>query len=381
MTQKLPLYLDHQASTPLAPEVMQKMRVVDDLPGNSSSLTHIYGHEAKKHIREATAHIRGLINAPEGDIIFTSGATEANNLALLGKAFSADAKPLNILTTSIEHSSVSAPLQHLADRGSRVSLIPVNESGLVDLAEAKTLIIPGVDLVAVQAANNEIGTRQPLAQIGALCARVGAHFHVDAAQGIIGQTFDAPEIQADTASLSGHKIYGPQGIGALYMKSGIGLAPLQFGGNQQKAIRPGTLPTSLIAGLGVAAALALKNRTADRDHLSHISDLLVSELSSALGQNFHLNGPTTNRLPGNLSLAFKNVDAEDLMLSCPELAFSTGSACQSENMTSSPVLKALGLSSNEASSTIRIGLGRFVTANEIRTAANILISAYLDLVN
>ncbi|GLQ06142.1 cysteine desulfurase IscS [Sneathiella chinensis] len=371
----LPLFLDHQSTTPLAPEVRDTLFQTYEQPGNQDSLTHAFGHAARQTVQKAKRHIAALISAHADEIIFTSGATEANNLALFGLVTPPYAGK-QVITTPIEHSSILSPLKEMEKQGLTVTFAAVDGQGRVSLTDLESKISGQTALVTIQSANNEIGTIQPLSRIAALCAAHGVPFHTDAVQAAATEKIDASLPGLTALSLSAHKLYGPQGIGALFIRRGTSLSPTLFGGDQQNSRRPGTLPTALIAGFGTAAKLAHQNR--DHDHHSLAS--LAQRLRDILIQNPHVdvrfNGDPDNRLPGCLSLTFGRIEAEDLILEMPELAISTGSACLSSSGGPSHVLTAIGLSPEEAGRTVRIGLGRYVTETECAFAASIIVAAY-----
>ncbi|OUR78636.1 hypothetical protein A9Q83_07100 [Alphaproteobacteria bacterium 46_93_T64] len=375
----LPLFLDHQSTTPLAPEVREKMLEVMATPGNSESSSHAFGIHAQEIILEAQREVANLINAHPDEIIFTSGATEANNLAIFGSM--GDGSPEDkLITTKIEHSSILAPALALERNGCQISRLPLGSDGRLDISTLESKISTGTSLVSIQTANNEIGTLQNISQIGKICEKSGVAFHTDAAQALNSQVIDVKRDSVTFLSLSGHKIYGPQGIGALFVKRGTKLAALIVGGDQQNGIRSGTLPTALIAGLGAACKLTRQNRAEFDQHLQKTSNLLKQELRDKLGANIQFNGALNAQILGCISVTFKDIDAEDFLLEMPEIALSTGSACASQNIGPSHVLSAIGLDPTTVSQTVRIGLGRYVTETEARFAANLLAKTYLDLV-
>ncbi len=376
----LPLFLDHQSTTPLAPQVRSLMLEVMAFPGNAESDSHVFGFQAQAIIQNAKAEVAALINAYPDEIIFTSGATEANNLALHGP-LSLRPNTETLLTTQIEHSSILTTAQALEKRGHKLCQLPVAQDGTLDVSKLQTAIASTeVALVSVQMANNEIGTLQNIFEIGALCQKANILFHCDAVQAATTQTIDVKRDQLSLLSLSSHKIYGPQGIGALFVKRGTPLSPVILGGGQQENRRAGTLPTALIAGFGEASRLARQCRDTDRKHLMHISNLFKKELRHQLGANIQFNGSETSHIPGCISATFTGIEAVDLLLEIPELALSTGSACASHAATPSHILTALGLDAKTAGSTVRIGLGRYVTETESRYSANLIAKTYLNLV-
>ncbi len=375
----LPLYLDHQSTTPLAPEVRDVFLNMIDNPGNAASTTHLFGLNAKEKIETAKKQVADLICAEPDEIIFTSGATEANNLALLGYARNFPDKG-HIISLRIEHSSVLAPLKQLEAEGFRITYLPVEKNGRLLFENLEKAITSDTILISIQAANSEIGTMQDLRKISALCNSRNIPFHTDAVQALATEQIDVQRNNITFLSLSGHKLYGLQGIGALFVKRGTPLSPVLFGGDQQSTVRSGTQPTALIASLGEACRLVMEQRTNDTKHLFGLSSQLANNLKSELGENILINGPPENRIPGCLNFTLKNIEAEDLLLEMPTLALSTGSACTSASGSPSHVLLAIGLSATEASRTIRIGLGRYVTEIEVEYAANLIIQTYNKMI-
>jgi cysteine desulfurase len=384
---KLPIYLDNQASTPLDPRVLEAM-----LPyftehfGNPHSESHVYGKHAMAAIDAARAEVAHLIGADPREIVFTSGATEANNLALKGAAHFAREHPTNarprdrivILTT--EHKCVLESAGALGREGFEIVSLPVETNGLVALDRVAAALDERTLLVSVMAAHNEIGVIQPLAEIGALCRKKGALFHTDAAQAFGKIALDAEAMQIDLMSISGHKIYGPKGIGALYIRRRprVRLVPLIDGGGQERGLRSGTLPTPLCVGLGHAAALAAAEMAPEAARLRTLRDRLQQSLVEQV-PDIVVNGDTGHRLPGNLNLSFRGLTAPELIEACPGIAISTGSACTSATVEPSYVLRALGLSDELANASIRLGLGRFTTAAEVEFAADALAAAAATL--
>jgi cysteine desulfurase len=366
------IYLDHHATTPLDPRVLEAM-----LPfygarfGNPHSSSHRVGRAAAEAVDAARAEVAALVGAHAGEIIFTSGATEANNLAILGSiaACQGDAA---FVTTSVEHASVRQTAAALAETGRRVTILPVGPDGRLDPVQVESVLTPAVGLVSVILANNEIGVIQPLEEIGRLCRRAGVRLHADAAQAAGKIPVDVERLGVDLLSLSAHKIYGPMGIGALYVRGGVALRPLFHGGAQEGGLRPGTLPTALCVGFGAACRLAREERAAEAARLADLRDRLFARLANAL-PDLRLNGSALHRLPGNLNISLPGVEAEDWLAAVPELALSTGAACASGSQAPSHVLRAIGLTEAEIQGSIRIGIGRFTTVEEIDRAAALLL--------
>jgi cysteine desulfurase len=366
------IYLDHLASTPLDPAVLAAMLPWLDpaAAGNPHAATHRAGWRAAAAVDTARSQVAALIGARSGEIVFTSGATEANNLALLG----AVPAGWTIAVSAIEHASVMACLPVLAKRGHPVRILPVDGTGRVDLAALDAVLHAGPTLVSVMSANNEIGTLQPLGAIGALCRRHGALFHSDAVQSPGTAALDVRALGVDLLSLSGHKLYGPMGIGALFIRDGLALTPLLAGGGQQEGRRPGTVPVALAVGFGAACVLAATRRGDDAARMQRLRERLHDGLAAALPALIR-NSPATDCLPGCLNVAIPGVDAADVLLALPELAIATGSACSSGGTGPSPVLLAIGRSAELAHASFRFGLGRSTTDAEIDRAPALLVKA------
>ena len=372
-----PIYLDYQATTPMDPRVLEAM-----LPwfiekfGNPASVTHAYGREAADAVEAARAQVAALIGADQREIIFTSGATEANNLALKGALrFGRDRRD-GLVTLATEHKCVLESARALAGEGFRVAVLPVRGDGLVDLQALERTIDDRTALVSVMAAHNEIGVIQPIAEIGAICRARGVLFHTDAAQAVGKLAIDVEAQRIDLLSISGHKIYGPKGIGALYVRRRprARLLPLIDGGGQERGLRSGTLPTPLCVGLGAAAAVAGEEMAEEGRRLTVWRQRLLAGLRARV-PTLHLNGEALRRLPGNLNVSFPGVSALDLIAACPQLALSTGSACTAAELEPSYVLRALGLADDLAQASIRIALGRFTREADIAATIDALAAA------
>src|SRR5579862_1758895 len=385
---QLPIYLDNQATTPIDPRVLDAM-----LPyftehfGNPHSESHVYGKNAAHAIERARADLARLVNADPREIVFTSGATEANNLALKGAAHFARAHPTagpdgaktprdQIITLATEHKCVLESAAALEREGFLVTYLPVGPGGLLALDRLAAALGERTLLVSVMAAHNEIGTLQPLAEVGALCRARGVLFHTDAAQAAGKIPLDVEAMRIDLMSISGHKMYGPKGVGALYVRRRprVRLLPLIDGGGQERGLRSGTLPTPLCVGLGRAAALAAAEMAGEAVRIRELRDRLQTNLMRRVG-GLRINGDTAHRLAGNLNLSFPGLSAPDLIEACPTIAMSTGSACTSATVEPSYVLRALGLSDELANASIRLGLGRFTTVAEVDFAVDALASA------
>ncbi|MCP4292908.1 MAG: cysteine desulfurase [bacterium] len=377
MAVKKPVYLDFQASCPMDPAVLEVLqRVQRDHFGNPSSNGHSFGWAAQTLVENARKQVADLVGAREKEIIFTSGATEANNLALLGIANTCP-KPGKIITTCLEHSSISEPVAELEKSGWQVISLKSDNMGMISPEELVEKIDDSTVLVSIVAAQNEIGTLQPLSKISKICREKGIVFHSDAAQAADLLSLDSQNEFIDLISLSAHKIYGPKGVGALRLRqssSTIRLKPLLFGGGQEGGNRPGTLNVPGIAAFGEACRLALENRDRNIAHLSKLRDRLWGCLKTSL-TGIHLNGAFDSRLPGNLNVRFDGLGAVKLLPRLSVLALSTGSACRSSQPGPSPILLALGLSREQAASSLRIGVGRFTTEEEVDFAAERIIAA------
>jgi cysteine desulfurase len=360
------VYLDHQATTPLDPQVFEAMRPWLDGRrfGNPHSAGHRAGWSAAEAVEAASGEVAALIGARPAQIVFTSGATEANNLALLGASREGEA----VATSAIEHPSVLDCLPELTRRGRHTVMLPIDRYGRVDPARLAATLADGPALVSIIAANNETGVIQPLAEIAGLCREHGALLHTDAVQLLATAALDVATLGVDLLSLSGHKLYGPMGIGALYVGDGVRVEPQLYGGGQQHGRRPGTLPVALCVGLGAACRLAQARREADAERLRPLRERLFAALA-AERPDIRRNSPRERGLPGCLNLTFPGVDAADMLLDLPELALSTGSACGSGRDGPSHVLLAIGLRPEDAYGSIRFGLGRGTTEDDVDFAA------------
>ncbi len=386
-TDNRPIYLDYQATTPTDPRVVVAMLpYFSEKFGNPGSATHTFGHEAEQAVEAARAQLAALIAAEPREIVFTSGATESNNLAIKGAAHfqRTQAKDHDvrdhIVTVATEHKCVLEAAKALERDGFRVTFLGVDGNGMVDPESVRRAVGSRTAIVSVMAANNEIGVIQPLREIAAICREAGALFHTDAAQAIGKFSFNVNEFSVDLASISGHKMYGPKGIGALYVRRRprARIAPLIDGGGQERGLRSGTLPTPLIVGLGEAAAIVQAEMTQESIRLTHLRRRFLARIEK-LVPGIQLNGDPDRRLPGNLNLSFPGVNAAELMETCPGVAVSSGSACSSAELEPSYVLRALGFSDERAAASIRVGIGRTTTETEIDRAADLLAAAWRGL--
>ena len=368
------IYLDYQATTPLDPRVRTAMLpYLGDRFGNPHS-EHVFGWEAAEAVDDAARNVAGLIGAAAGEIVFTSGATEANNLAVQGIARSDDRRGNHVVTTAIEHKCVLNTALSLHKWGFTVEVVPVDRRGRVDPAALRAALRDDTALVSVMMANNEVGTVQPIGEIGALCRERGIVFHTDAAQTVGKLPVDVGELDVDLLSISGHKLYGPKGVGALYVsrQCPAALEPLIIGGAQQHGRRAGTVPTFLCVGLGEACRIAGEEFEQDRGHCEALRDGFWSVLSSRVPDAV-INGDSERLLPGNLNVLLPGSDADSLLSSLQgQIAASTGSACNAGLIEPSYVLLALGLTLDEANSSIRFGFGRFTSMEEAVRAADLI---------
>ncbi len=366
-----PVYLDYQATTPTDPRVVEAMApFFGDKFGNPHSRNHFYGWEAADAVEKARRQIADLIGAEEREIVFTSGATESNNLAIKGMARFHKENKNHIVTVATEHKCVLEACAALEREGFGVTVLPVAADGLIDLDQLQGAVTDNTVLVSVMAVNNEIGVIQPVAEIGAICRHKGVFFHTDAAQAVGRIPLNVEAMTVDLMSLSGHKVYGPMGIGVLYVRRRprVRLEAMIDGGGQERGMRSGTLPTPLCVGFGEAAAIAAREMEDEAPRLLDLRGRFLTAVVAAIPDTA-VNGSMDSRIPGNLNLSFAGVQAEDLMAGLKDLAISSGSACTSASVEPSYVLKALGLSDEMAYASVRIGFGRFTTTEEVDFAA------------
>ncbi|MCS7314151.1 MAG: IscS subfamily cysteine desulfurase [Bryobacterales bacterium] len=372
------VYLDHHATTPVDPRVVEIMLpYFTEKFGNPASRQHHWGWEAEQAVERARRQVAGLIGARPEEIVFTSGATESCNLAIKGAAEACAGRGDHLITVATEHRAVLDCCRRLERRGVRVSLLGVDRDGLVDLVEIERAITPRTFLISVMYANNEIGVIQPVREIGRIARERGVFFHCDATQAVGRIPVDVEADCIDLLSFSAHKMYGPKGVGALYVRSRnprVGIVPQMDGGGHERGLRSGTLNVPGIVGFGEACAIAQREMAEEAARLRRLRDRLLERLLGEL-ELVRVNGSMERRLPGNLSLSFAGVDAAGLMRELREIALSSGSACSSAEEGPSHVLRALGLDEATARSTIRIGLGRFNTEEEIEYAAGRLVEA------
>lgn len=381
-----PIYLDNQATTPVDDRVLAAMLpYFTERFGNPSSVGHIYGWEAEAAIKQAREILANAIHASPEEIIFTSGATEANNLAIKGVAESYFDRGRHIITLQTEHNAVLDPCHYLRSLGFDVTFLPVESDGLIDLNLLEKTLRSDTILVSVMAANNEIGVLQPLEAIGDLCHAHQVLFHTDAAQAIGKIPLDVEAMHIDLMSLTAHKVYAPKGIGALYVRRRnprVQIAPQIHGGGHERGLRSGTLYPPQIVGFAKAVELAIAEMSSESQRLTELRGRLWQRVSQLDG--IQLNGHATQRLPGNLNISIKGIDGQALLLGVqPMIAVSSGSACTSAKIEPSHVLRALGLPDELAYASMRFGIGRFNTVEEVDRAADVVIETVrsLDLKN
>ena len=381
-TPNRPIYLDCHATTPVDPRVLAAMRPWwEENFANPGSVEHAMGRAAEEAVEQARRHIAELVGADAKEIILTSGATEANNLAIKGAArFAASqgSERRRIVTVATEHKCVLESVKALAEEGFDPVVLPVDANGLLDLDTLRAAVDDSTLLVSVMAVNNEIGVIQDLAAIGAIAKQAGALFHTDAAQAAGRIPLDVGEIQADLMSLSAHKIYGPKGIGALYVRRRprVRIAPLLSGGGQERGLRSGTLPAPLVVGFGEAARIAAIEGMLDAGRIGGQRDRFLAALQAAV-PGLALNAPDAPRVTGNLNIAFPGgVSAQAIMAAAPSVCVSTGSACSSAEIEPSYVLNAIGLDPARARATLRIGIGRFTSPADVDRAAAMLAEGW-----
>ncbi|KAK1749951.1 cysteine desulfurase [Echria macrotheca] len=363
-----PIYLDMQATTPVDPRVLDAMMpFFTGFYGNPHSRTHAYGWESEKAVEEAREHIAALIGADPKEIIFTSGATESNNMSIKGVArfFGRSGKKKHIITSQTEHKCVLDSCRHLQDEGFEVTYLPVLHTGLIDLEQLKEAIRPDTALVSIMAVNNEIGVIQPLEEIGKICRERKVFFHTDAAQAVGKIPMDVNAMNIDLMSISSHKIYGPKGIGACFVRRRprVRLDPIISGGGQERGLRSGTLAPPLVVGFGEACRIAKQELEYDSKRVKFLSDRLLKGLLSM--EHTNQNGDPEHFYPGCVNVSFAYVEGESLLMALKDIALSSGSACTSASLEPSYVLRALGNSDESAHSSIRFGIGRFTTEQEI----------------
>ncbi|CAD5205970.1 unnamed protein product [Bursaphelenchus okinawaensis] len=363
-----PLYLDVQSTTPMDPRVVDAMLpyMLNDF-GNPHSRTHSYGWESEAAVERARLQVAELIGADPREIAFTSGATESNNLSIKGVAkFYKNAGKTHVITAQTEHKCVLDSCRYLENEGFQVTYLPVQTNGLVDLELLEQSMTEKTALVSIMAVNNEIGVRQPLKEIGELCRKKGVKFHTDAAQAVGKVDINVDDLKLDLMSISGHKIYGPKGVGAIYVRRRprVRIEAQMSGGGQERGMRSGTLPAFLTVGLGEACRIASKEHEFDLQHVKKLSDRLINGINAELEMVIR-NGDPDAWYPGCVNLSFAYVEGESLLMALKDVALSSGSACTSASLEPSYVLRAIGADEDLAHSSIRFGIGRFTTQEEV----------------
>jgi cysteine desulfurase len=372
---KFPIYLDYSATTPVDPRVAQKMiPFLTEQFGNAASRSHAYGWEAEKAVDEARGHVAALLNADPKEIIWTSGATEGNNLAIKGAANFYKGKGKHIITMKTEHKAVLDTVRELERQGFEATYLDPQQDGLLDLEKFKAAIRPDTVLVSVMMVNNEIGVIQPIAEIGEICRAKGIIFHCDAVQAAGKIPVDMQKLKVDLLTVTAHKVYGPKGIGALYVrrKPRVRIEAQIHGGGHERGLRSGTLPTHQIVGMGEAFRIARLEMGAESERIRILRDRLLAGFKDM--EEVYVNGDMERRIPGNLNISFNFVEGESLIMGIKDVAVSSGSACTSASLEPSYVLRALGRSDELAHSSIRFTIGRFTTEEEIDYAVKLLRS-------
>ena len=374
----IPVYLDNHATTKLDPRVLDAMRpFLEEEFGNASSRTHKLGWDADKAVDTARRQVAALLGADPREIVFTSGATESNNLALKGVAEACADKGDHIISAVTEHPAVVDTLTYLEGRGARITWLPLDETGRVSVEDVAAAITDRTILITLMAANNEIGTLHPVAEIGRLAEERGIYFHSDATQAVGRIPFDVNEVHVHLVSITGHKMNGPKGCGALYVRRRepeVRLANQMHGGGQERGMRPGTLNVPGIVGLGKTAEIARAEQPEEASRVRALRDHLQGRLFDEL-RGVTLNGHPDQRVPGNLNVSFPGTDSEALIMALPEIAISSGSACASGSIEPSKILSAIGVPPQRARASIRFGIGRFNTREEVDFAAERVVEA------
>lgn len=366
----LPVYLDYQSTTPVDPRVIDEItKIMKEEYGNPHSRSHAYGWKSEELVEISRKQVANLIGADPKEVFFTSGATESNNLAIkgVGRFYGKDKN--HIITAVTEHKCVINSARELEQEGFKATFLPVEKDGTIDINKLEEAITDQTCLVSIMTVNNEIGTIQPIKEIGALCRKKGVFFHTDAAQAFGKIPLDVNEMNIDLMSISGHKIYGPKGVGAIYIRRRprVRLKPILSGGGQERGMRSGTLAPPLVVGLGKAAEIASQEMKKDFDHIKKLSKKFYDEVSKLT--HIYINGPqlqdTKRRYPGNVNLSFAGIEGESMIMAIKDLAVSSGSACTSASLEPSYVLHSLGVEDELSHTSIRFGIGRFTTEEEI----------------
>ena len=378
----LPVYLDNHSTTRVDPRVVAAMLpYFTEIYGNAASVSHRFGWDAGAAVDRARAQVAATLGCEAREVVFTSGATESNNLAIKGALPYLKRKGDHLVTASVEHKAVIDPMKRLAREGWNVTLVEPDATGMVSAASIEAALTDRTVLVSIMAANNEVGTINPIREIGALCHDRGILFHTDATQAVGKIPLDVVADNVDLLSLSAHKMYGPKGVGALYVRRRdpqVRLSPLFDGGGHERGVRSGTLAVPMIVGLGEASAIASAEMEVESPRILALRERLHASISASVDQ-IRLNGHPTHRLAGNLNLSFAYVDGEALMMAMRDVAVSSGSACTAAEPEPSHVLRAIGLDEDMARASLRFGLGRFTTAEEVDFAAGAVAAAVARL--
>lgn len=370
------IYLDYQATTPVDKRVIDKMiPYFGEIYGNPHSRNHSFGWEAEQAVEVARENVANIIGANPKEIIFTSGATESNNLAIKGLADFYGDKKNHIITCVTEHKCVLESCRLLSERGFEVTYLQVNKDGLIDIKDLESKINDKTLLVSIMGVHNEIGVIQPLKEIGEICRKNSVFFHTDCAQAIGKINVDVNEMNIDLLSISGHKIYAPKGVGALYVrrKPRVRISAMMSGGGQERGMRSGTLSPALCVGLGEACRICAEEIDEESKRITKLKNIFLEGIQGECADIF-INGSETNRVPGNINLSFAYVEGESLMMGIKNLAVSSGSACTSASLEPSYVLKALGVSEELAHTSLRIGIGRYTSEKDIRDAVKVIVN-------
>mgnify|MGYP005682155097 FL=1 len=370
------IYLDYQATTPVDKRVIDKMLpYFSEVYGNPHSRNHSFGWEAEQAVEVARENVANIIGANPKEIIFTSGATESNNLAIKGLADFYGDKKNHIITCVTEHKCVLESCRLLSERGFEVTYLKVNKDGLIDLKDLESKINEKTLLVSIMGVHNEIGVIQPLKEIGDICRKNSVFFHTDCAQAIGKIKINVDEMNIDLLSISGHKIYAPKGVGALYVrrKPRVRISAMMSGGGQERGMRSGTLSPALCVGLGEACKICADEIDEESKRITKLKNILLEGIQGECDDIF-INGSETDRVPGNINLSFAYVEGESLMMGIKNLAVSSGSACTSASLEPSYVLKALGVSEELAHTSLRIGIGRYTSEKDIRDAVKVIVN-------
>ena len=371
------IYLDYNATTPIAPSVVEAMQPFFSQHFGNPSSAHSLGRATHQAIEDARNEIAELLGAWPDEVVFTSGGSESNNLALKGALFrGGDLTQQHLIISAIEHPATTKPAAFLEQMGCAVSICPCDSRGVIDPVEVARRMRPNTSMVSIMHANNEVGTIQPIREIGQMCRERGILFHTDAAQSVGKIPTHVNELNVDLLSIAGHKLYAPKGIGALYVRRGTDLEPLIHGAGHEQGLRAGTENVPYMVGLGTAAKLVNRSLAETSARLTGLRDELTTVLRESIGSGLRIHGDDANLLPNTLSVNFPGVWGHDLLARIPELCASTGSACHSGETTLSPTLAAMGLGADEARGTVRVSVGWQTSKDEVDKAANLLIGAW-----